>query len=616
VTRRSVIGLAGSVLMLLLVAPAAWAAGATYTVIQCDPLNREHQATLTANLAYDARSFCPNSAQEHSIQVNNTASAGFSRYGRASWIVPSSSLGIVAVDVEGKLRRDHGHRSRLYMADENQNETVRVATGGTGPTGFGRHTWSGGRQETFVASLSCGAVGGCPQSNLAKTWVRRVELTLEDYSDPLFSDLSGTLLGGGWLRGAQTLNVAATDAGSGVAALVVKVNGTRQFAQEGSCPGLISGTSLATGFVPCGGELDLVRQSDTQGSPFHDGLNSLSVCVVDFAGNQTCNSRPLSVDNVPPGLGFANAQDPDDPDLVRAPVADPHSGVASGRIWFRPAGLTTWQPLETTIEGGELRARVDSASEPHGAYEFMAEATDVAGNRIETTRRQNGQQMVLTFPLRAGVELTANLEPGGARRQTIGYGRSSSVAGRLLNAAGVSLANKDITVVEYFGEGALIDRRVRTVRTDGQGRWTSKLPAGPSRTVTAYFDGDPQYLGAEERVGTLRVRSKASFRTSRKRVPEGEKIVFKGKVGHVGARIPSGGKLIELQVREGAGRWNTVREAFYTQPNGRYRLSYRFGRFYLADAVFKFRAKIAREQGWPYKAPAQSRSRQVVVLAR
>jgi hypothetical protein len=610
------IGLAGGVLILFLVAPAAMGAGATYTVVQCDPLNRTHQATLTANLAYDARSFCPNSAQENSIQVNNTSSAGSSRYGRASWIVPSSSLGIVAVDVEGKLRRDHGHRSRLYMADENLNETVRVATGDTGPTGFGRHTWSGGRQEAFVASLSCGEVDGCPQSNQAKTWVRSVELTLADYSDPGFSDVSGTLLGSGWVRGEQDLNAIAIDAGSGLHRIVASANGTQLTVEQGTCSGTINGTGLASRLLPCGSDGELnIPQLDTSLAPLQDGQNIVSVCAVDFAGNEGCHSRTVLIDNTPPILAFAPSQNPNDPDLIRAPVSDPHSGPASGRIWFRPVGLTTWQPLDTTIEDGALLARVDSASEPPGAYEFMAEATDVAGNRIETTRRQNGQQMVLTFPLRAGVELTANLEPGGARRQTIGYGRNSSVAGRLLNTEGASLANREVTVVEYFGEGALIDRRVRTVSTDEQGRWSSKLPAGPTRTVTAYFEGEPQYLGAEQRAGTLRVRSKASFRTSRKRVPEGEKIVFKGKVGHVGARIPSGGKLIELQVREGAGRWNTVREAFYTKPNGRYRLAYRFGRFYLADAVFKFRAKIAREQGWPYKAPAQSRSRQVVVLA-
>jgi hypothetical protein len=580
-------------------------------------LNRAHQATLAANLAYDARSFCTNSAQEHSIQVNNTASAGSSRYGRASWIVPSSSLGIVAVDVEGKLRRDHGHRSRLYMADESQNETLRVATGNTGPTDFDRYAWSGGRQEAFVASLSCGEVDGCPQSNLAKTWVRRVELTLADYSDPGFTQLSGTVIEPGWHRGSVGLLVESSDAGSGLVRINVSANGTELTSESAVCSGMIAGGSLASRLVPCASEGELSASGiSTAQTPFHEGQNSLSVCAFDFADNQTCESRTVSIDNAPPALTFSNAQDPDDPDLIRAPVSDAHSGLESGRIWFRPAGLTTWQPLETTIEGGELRARVDSASEPPGAYEFMAEATDVAGNRIETVKRQNGQQMVLVFPLRAGVELTANLEPGGARRQTIGYGRRSSVAGRLVNSAGASLANKEITVVEYFGEGALIDRRVRTVSTDGQGRWSSKLPAGPSRAVTAYFDGDPQYLAAEKEAGTLRVRSKASFRTSRKRVPEGERIVFKGKVGHVGARIPAGGKLIELQVREGAGRWNTVREAFYTKANGRYRLAYRFGRFYLADAVFKFRAKIAREQGWPYKAPAQSRSRQVVVLAR
>jgi type II secretory pathway pseudopilin PulG len=598
-------------------ASPAWGAGATYTVVQCDALNRSHQATLAANLAYDARSFCPNSAQEHSIQVNNTASAGHSRFGTASWLVPSSALGIVAVDVEGKLRRDHGHRSRLYMADDDGNETIRVATGDTGPTGFDHHTWSGVRQEAFVANLSCGEPDGCPQSDLAKTWVRSVELTLADYADPAFGDVSGSLVDGGWLRGSHGLFATASDAGSGTTRVVTRVNGTELAFASGSCLGIAAGTSLANRLSPCSAGAQLARSAvNTAESPFADGPNAVSVCAMDFAGNETCESRTVQIDNTRPALGFANSQDPRDPDLIRAPVSDTHSGIASGHMWFRPVGFSTWQPLETTIESGELRARIDSAAEPAGEYEFMAEATDVAGNHVETTRKQNGQEMQLTFPLRAGVELTANLEPGGARRQTVAYGRDSRVAGRLFNTEGTPLRNQDVTVVEYFGEGALIDRRIRTVTTDAQGRWSSKLPAGPSRTVTAHFGGDSRYLAAQQAAGTLQVRSNASFRTSRSRIPEGERIVFKGKVGHVGARIPIGGKLIELQVREGADRWNTVREAFYTKPNGRYRLAYRFGRFYLADAVFRFRAKVAREQGWPYKAPAQSRSRRVTVLAR
>jgi hypothetical protein len=367
--------------------------------------------------------------------------------------------------------------------------------------------------------------------------------------------------------------------------------------------------------MPCPLAEDAQLQPSTSIDPFGDGENTLAVCATDFAGNQRCESRLVLVDNSEPLLAFSNEQYPDDPDLIRAPVSDPHSGVDSARIHYRPVGGPLWQPLATEILNGELRARVDSTSVPAGEYEFMAEATDVAGNRVETTLRDNGQPMRLNFPLRAAIDLTADLKPGGARRQTIPYGRDSLVAGRLVSPSGSALPNRDITVVEYFGEGALIDRRVRTVQTDGQGHWASKLPAGPSRTVTAYFDGDLLYLPAHTEAGSLRVRSKASFRTSRKRVPEGEKVVFKGKVGHVGARIPVGGKLIELQVREGVGRWNTVREAFYTKPSGRYRFAYRFGSFYLADAVFMFRAKVAREQGWPYKAPVRSRARQVTVLA-
>ena len=84
---------------------------------------------------------------------------------------------------------------------------------------------------------------------------------------------------------------------------------------------------------------------------------------------------------------------------------------------------------------------------------------------------------------------------------------------------------------------------------------------------------------------------------------------------HYAARIPDGGKLAELQVRAAHG-WNTVRHAFYTNANGRYRLRYRFGRFYNSNVRYRFRLRALREEGWPYKAPARSKSRRLVVEAR
>jgi hypothetical protein len=153
------------------------------------------------------------------------------------------------------------------------------------------------------------------------------------------------------------------------------------------------------------------------------------------------------------------------------------------------------------------------------------------------------------------------------------------------------------------------------VRTDDRGRWRSFLPAGPSRTVSAHFDGDARYLPGETSAGALAVRSRVRFETSRRKVRQGGRIVFGGRIGRRGARIPNGGKLLELQVRERPGRWSTVREAFRTGPRGRYRLRYRFGRFYQRDVRFTFRVKVAREGNWPYRATS-SRARRVTVLAR
>ncbi len=351
--------------------------------------------------------------------------------------------------------------------------------------------------------------------------------------------------------------------------------------------------------------------------PFVNGSNTVEICAEDFAGNRpACTARTVSVDNAPPALAFADTQSRDDPELVTAGVAEAHSGVAAGAIDYRAVGADSWRPLETAISSDELRARVESSALQPGDYEFRAEATDVAGNRGETTRRADGSAMVLTFPLRQFVDLAASLEPGGARTRTVRYGTGSEASGRLLDSAGEPLAGEEIVVDEYFGAGALIDRRTRFVRTDSAGRWSSPIPAGPSREVSASFAGSSRFQEAAEPAGRLTVRSQATFTRSRARVREGGRVVFAGKVGHFGARIPAGGKLIELQVREAVGRWNTVREAFHTEPSGRYRFGYRFGRFYDTDARFKFRVKVAREQGWPYKAPVRSRPRTVTVLAR
>jgi len=603
--------------LVLLGAPAgAGASGASYEVLQCHPQNRgSADARITEPRAYGVTVGCADAAGEYAMRIKSRLAAPKDSAGLIRWLAPQAT-GFTRVRVEAKLRRDAGHYSRLYMADAEGRETRRIAYGDNPPGTFHLETWDGGREEQFVAELGCDERSGCPQSDAAKTWIREVRLKLTDFADPTLS-VSGSMFSGAWKRGPHDLGFRGEDFGSGIDRVVASVNGSQLESVGGTCAGKIPGSALASRLRPCAGELPATTlQPSTDELPFHEGQNSVAICAHDFAGNETCQTHQVAVDNTAPAVAFTNAQDPEDPELIQAPVGDAHSGVANGSIFYRAMGATLWTPLETVLDGGTLKARVDSSAVPPGTYEFRAVVTDVAGNQVETSLRADGLEKRLAFPLKSGVELHAALQPGGSKRLTIGYGRTSRVAGRLGDASGEPLPDQEVVVVEHFGEGALIRERVTHARTDAYGRWQVRLPAGPSRRVVASYAGTQRYLPASVAGGNLAVRTLASLRRSKARVAEGGKVVFRGRLGRLGARIPTGGKLVELQVKQATRTWQTVGEGFRSRDSGRYRIRYRFGDFYQYDVRFKFRLKVAREANWPYKAPVRSRARTVTVLDR
>jgi hypothetical protein len=597
-------------------ASTALAANATYAVLKCHASSRSAAEAISESRgAYSTQNRCAGADQRLELSNLGYATAGQNGFWRFN--APAGTE-IVAVNARANLRRENHHLAQLVAVDA-QGGTRVLANGLDSAQGYQRYSASGLDHVALVAVLICGDGGGCAYSEHAHAYVQNIEIVLADRHDPAIRSVGGGLVEPGWRRGSLRLQAQAADVGSGLEHLRARVNGVEVGRAVPACGGVLGGPYSSL-LAPCPvspliGDIDLAI--NTAAAPFHDGPNALLACAEDFAGNAgSCASRTVWIDNSPPAIAFANRQDPGDPELIRVTVNEPHSGLDTARISLRPVGGSTWTPLATEAVGGELRARVDSDAVPAGEYEFRAEASDVAGNTAETTRHEDGTPMVLGFPLRERPRLVAGLGPGAASRQTIAYGHGSSVSGRLLDRDGAPLAGRDVTVVEQFGAGALIDRRVRVVSTDSRGAWTSVLPPGPSRTLTVAFAGTARFAALEQVAGQLTVRSRASFRTSRERVAEGGRVVFAGRIGHYAARMPAGGKLIELQVRESAGRWNTVREAFHTEASGRYRLGYRFGRFYESDARFRFRVKVAREQGWPYKAPVRSVARTVVVLAR
>ncbi len=194
------------------------------------------------------------------------------------------------------------------------------------------------------------------------------------------------------------------------------------------------------------------------------------------------------------------------------------------------------------------------------------------------------------------------------------YGTKSEVHGRLLDADGKPLAGQPIVVVDHFDSGALYPRAERPTVTDADGRFTVPEPAGPTRSIDATFAGTNSYLPADDEVGKFAVKGAASFRVSSKRVPEGTPVTFKGRVRHHGARIPAGGKLVEVQYRLKTGRQRTLKQPFRSEPDGSYRLTYRFSKALTSDALFRFRVKVRSEGNWPFKG-STSKWRKVIVRA-
>jgi hypothetical protein len=355
----------------------------------------------------------------------------------------------------------------------------------------------------------------------------------------------------------------------------------------------------------------------------------LRVVREDAAGNRNDDyaSQPVRLRHDPeaPALGFEGAPG-DDPTRVSVAVSERISGIAGGQIELSREGSNTWQSLPTKLDGTRLVARVDDAALPPGPYLLRAQATDLAGNVGVAAAPQT-----LTLPLRiqsaiqAGVVKTRIVRGRvegrkgrrGSRRRTarrrvtelrlrsrVRWGEHVTIAGRLANRDGQPLAGQQIHVL---GPGAGGEELLAVLTTDAQGAFSYRASGSASRTLRFVHPGTPTVLPAESRV-TLVVPAAGSFKPSRKRVLNGGRVVFRGRVASL--PLPVGGKLVELQVKQPTGEWTTFR-TLRTDGQGRWALRYRF-RFVRCHTTYRLRARIPAEAGYPFAA-GKSRSRKVAV---
>lgn len=332
------------------------------------------------------------------------------------------------------------------------------------------------------------------------------------------------------------------------------------------------------------------------------GVHSVAYFARDAAGNLAVERRNwIRIDEDPPTVAFAAAQDPAEPERIEAFVADSLSGPSRerGSIAVRMAGTgARFEPLPTRIEGERLVARWDSDSHPPGRYEFLATGFDAAGNAGTGTSRTGGSRMVLSNPLKTQVTLSAGL----SRLRFSG------------SLEGGPMAGQEITVTETFAPGSKPSRRTSLVRTRADGRFSIRLQPGPSREVVATFAGTRTMSRASSESFWLEapasVRLRVSANTAR---IGGAPVVFAGRVAATGvAQAALAGLPVELQFRFRGGRWSEFRTV-ETDRRGRFRYAYRFSDDDSRGVRFQFRAHIKGREGWPY---GPSASRPVLVTGR
>lgn len=342
-----------------------------------------------------------------------------------------------------------------------------------------------------------------------------------------------------------------------------------------------------------------------------NGVHAVAYYARDAAGNVADGSPGapaqtalVRIDETPPRVEFAPAQDPADPERIEATVSDALSGPSQSRgaIAVRLAGTRArFEQLSTRAEGNRLIARWSSDDYPQGKYEFLATGFDAAGNAAAGTDRARGGRMVLVNPLKATVTLAADLS---GRR----------LAGSLRRAGGGALAGQEVMVVETFVGGATPAERTTVVHTRADGSFSLRLQKGPSRDLTARFAGTHLLSRATTPAVRLAAKTQVRFRASAATAKVGGRpVVFEGRVSTRGTETGAGVKLpVELQFRYRGAAWSEFRTV-ETDSRGRFRYAYRFSDDDSRGIRFQFRAYVKGREGWPYEPSA---SRPVTVTGR
>jgi hypothetical protein len=340
----------------------------------------------------------------------------------------------------------------------------------------------------------------------------------------------------------------------------------------------------------------------------HDGKWTLRLALRDSAGNfdadRAATLDGLRFDARPPVGEFLPVEQ-DDPARVRLSARDEVSGVDRVEIEVCRQGDGAWQPIAVESANGLFSAALDDSELAAGVYGVRARILDRAGNERTVTTFGDGSQLRLRLPVRAGSTLavgkSTRVRLKGRHRRILDqrplarYGASVSLQGRLTDTAGNPRSKAAVEVAERLTIPGGDWRYLATMRTTSNGTFAFRASPGPSREFRFRYPGSALTQPVSQDVA-LRVRASVAIRADRKRLRNGDSVIFSGRL--LGKPLPAAGKLLALQARTRRG-WRTFANPRARAGNGRWQFRYRFTGT-TVRSLYEFRIVVPQESGYPY----------------